>query len=74
MPLNLIYAFLLLFGVVTTYNVINHVLLSLGGSALGVGPILFGVFTAAWDMLFIRIKHTARKMLADAKRAANKGE
>ena len=74
LPLNLIYAFVLLFCVVTTYNVINHVLLRLGGTTLGVGPILFGVFTAAWDMLFITIKHTARKMLADAKRAAAKGE
>ena len=38
------------------------------------GPILFGVFATAWDMLFIRIKHTARKVLADARRAADKGE
>ena len=74
LPLNLIYAFILLFCVVTTYNVINHVLLSLGGTALGVGPILFGVFTAAWDMLFITIKHTARRVLADARRSAAKGE
>ena len=73
LPLNLIYAFVLLFCVVTTYNVINHVLLRLGGTALGVGPILFGVFTAAWDMLFITIKHTARRALADARRSA-KGE
>ena len=28
---------------------------------------------AAWDMLFITIKHTARKMLADARRAVDKG-
>ena len=74
LPLNLVYAFVLLFCVVTTYNVVNLGLTSLGAASLGVGPILFGVFTTAWDMLFIRIKHTARKMLADAKRAANKGE
>ena len=74
LPLNLVYAFVLLFCVVTTYNVLNLGLTSLGAASLGVGPILFGVFTTAWDMLFIRIKHTARKMLADAKRAANKGE
>ena len=74
LPLNLLYAFLVLFCVVTTYNVLNHALTSLGAAAVGVGPILFGVFTTAWDMLFIRIKHTARKMLADARRAADKGE
>ncbi|MDO4991028.1 MAG: hypothetical protein Q4E45_11030 [Eubacteriales bacterium] len=49
-------------------------LASLGAARLGMGPILFGEFTAAWDMLFIRIKHTARKVPADARRAAGKGE
>ena len=74
LPLNLVYAFVLLFCVVTTYNVLNLVLKSLGAPGMGVGPILFGVFTTAWDMLFITIKHTARKMLADAWHTAAKGE
>ena len=74
LPLNLVYAFVLLFCVVTTYNVLNLALTSFGSASLGVGPILFGVFTAAWDLLFIKIKHMARKMLADARRSANKGE
>ncbi|MDO4865706.1 MAG: hypothetical protein Q4C10_04060 [Clostridia bacterium] len=74
LPLNLAYAFVLLLCVVTTYNVLNFALTSLGAPGLGVGPILFGVFTTAWDMLFITIKRTARRMLADAKRAAAKGE
>lgn len=79
LPLNLAYAFLLLFCVVTTYNAVNLALRSLSGTAdgvpLGVGPILFGGFTTAWDMLFIQIKRTARNVFADARRAAKtKGE
>ena len=74
LPLNLLYAFLLLFLVVTTYNVVNAAILGLGmaegGTPLGVGPILFGVFTAAWDTLLIQIKRTAQNVLADARRGA----
>lgn len=67
LPLNLLYAFWLLFCVVTSYNVLNLLLTRLGGATLGVGPILFGAFTTAWDMLFIAIKRTARRMVADAR-------
>ena len=74
LPLNLLYAFLLLFLVVTTYNVVNAAILGLGmaegGTPLGVGPILFGVFTAAWDTLLIQIKRTAQSVLSDARRRA----
>lgn len=66
LPLNLLYAFLLLFLVVTSYNALNLALSRWGGSMLGVGPILFGVFTTAWDMLLIKIRHTARRVLRDA--------
>ena len=75
LPLNLLYAFLLLFLVVTTYNVVNAALLGVSGAPadsvpLGVGPILFGIFTAAWDTLLIKIKRTAQSVLSDAKRRA----
>ena len=74
LPLNILYAYLLLFLVVTTYNVVNAALLGLGGAGggtpLGVGPILFGIFTAAWDTLLIKIKRTAKQMLADARHSA----
>ena len=74
LPLNILYAYLLLFLVVTTYNVVNAVILSFGGAEgstpLGVGPILFGVFTAAWDTLLIQIKRTAKNVLSDAQRRA----
>ena len=73
MPLNLLYAGLLLFLVMTTYNVVNAAIIGITGAKdtlpLGVGPILFGVFTTAWDILLIRIKHTAQSVLSDARRA-----
>ena len=74
LPLNLLYAGVLLFLVVTTYNVINVAIIRITGAAdtvpLGVGPILFGVFTTAWDTLLIKIKHTAQSVLTDARRAS----
>ncbi|MBQ9300022.1 MAG: hypothetical protein IJ214_05880 [Clostridia bacterium] len=71
LPLNVLYAFLILFCVVSTYNVINIVLAAVTGAQdtvpLGVGPILFGIFSMAWDMLFLGMKRMAKRMLTDAK-------
>ena len=73
LPLNLLYAGLLVFLLMTTYNVVNAAIIGITGAKdtlpLGVGPILFGVFTTAWDILLIRIKHTAQSVLSDARRA-----
>ena len=73
LPLNVLYAFLLLLCVVTTYNAINAALVAVTGTRdtvpLGVEPILFGVFTTAWDMLFLTMKRTAKRMLSDAKQS-----
>ena len=73
LPLNLLYAGVLLFLVMTTYNVVNAAIIGVTDAKdtlpLGVGPILFGVFTTAWDILLIKIKHTAQRVLADARRA-----
>ena len=74
LPLNILYAFVLLFCVMTTYNVVNAAIIGITGAKdtvpLGVGPILFGVFTTAWDTIFIKIKHTARSVFSDARRAS----
>ena len=74
LPLNLLYAGLLLFLVMTTYNVVNAAIIGITGAKdtlpLGVGPILFGVFTTAWDTLLVKLKHTAQSVLADARRAS----
>lgn len=72
-PLNILYGVLVIFCVVTTYHAINAALIALTGAEtmpLGVEPLLFGVFTTAWDTLFIKMKHTFQHMTADAKKQA----
>lgn len=75
-PLNILYAFLIIFCVVMTYNAINVGILAMTGAQdtvpLGVEPILFGVFATAWDCLFIKMKHTMRSMVEDAKKKAGR--
>ena len=72
--LNILYAGLLLLCVDLLYNLINIVLLAAGGKSgvFGVGPILFGVFYTAFDLLFIQMKRTFQRILQDAKRSAEK--
>ncbi len=69
--LNILYAGLLLLCVDFLYNLINIALLAAGGkAALGVGPILFGVFYTGFDLLFIQMKRVFQQILRDAKRSA----
>jgi hypothetical protein len=71
LPLNILYSFVILFFVVLTYNVINVTIVHFTGVQdsvpLGVGPILFGCFCTAWDLLFIRFKLLLRSILRDAR-------
>lgn len=59
-PLNILYAFVILFMVVMIYNIINVVIIRITGAVntvpLGVEPILFGVFCMGSDVLLIQIK------------------
>ena len=76
LPLDVVYAILLTACTIMTYNGIN--LLAAGGaeqagSALGVEPILFGIFVTAWDLLFLGSKHLAKRILADAKQKVSAG-
>ena len=76
LPLDVVYAILLTACTIMTYNGIN--LLAAGGaeqagSALGVEPILFGIFVTAWDLLFLGCKHLAKRILADAKQKGSAG-
>lgn len=68
--LNIPYAFLLLYCVIYFYNVINTVYVNAKGVteavALPVGPVLFGLFYLGFDLLFILIKNTFKKIIADA--------
>ena len=64
--LNILYAALLLFLVVTLYGAVNA-LLGTMDSYLSVEPILFGVFTTAADMLCLTLKRTWKKIVADVR-------
>ena len=73
--LNLLYGFLLIFLVITAYNVINTVIVTLyAGSEtaplLTVEPIVFGLTATGADTLCVTIRNTLRKMVEDAKRKA----
>ncbi|MBQ6528699.1 MAG: hypothetical protein IJI38_09250 [Clostridia bacterium] len=65
LPLDILYALLLVVCVVLTYGMINGIH---GGesAALGVEPILFGLFTMGWDMLFLFMKRVGRSIWKDA--------
>lgn len=60
-PLNILYAFVVLFMVYMLYNVINLAIVRIAGLTdtvpLGVEPILFGVFYLCCDMLLIQGKN-----------------
>lgn len=68
--LNLIYAFVLMFLIVTAYGAVNALLTAVTGGALfwGVGPIGFGLLAAGLDTLLIACRQLLRDMAADARR------
>ena len=73
LPLQVIYALLLILCTVMTYNGIN--LLAAGGPAgsapvLGVEPLLFGVIVTLWDLLFLGVKRLFLRILEDARKKA----
>jgi len=72
LPLNLLHAAAVLFLVYNLYQLVNGAIISLKWAEedsvpLGVGPILFGVFCTAFDMLLIKAKHLMQKIWNDAK-------
>ena len=77
LPLNVLYGLVLMLCVVATYEGVNALIVALlhipaGEIPLGVGPILFGIFTMGWDALFLLMKRTMKRMLADAKAATKR--
>ena len=72
LPLNVLYGYWLLFFVVLTYNGVNALWIALTGPTdtvpVGVEPILFGLFTLGWDLLFLGMKRLGKNMAADAAR------
>lgn len=73
-PLNILYAFVLLFLVYTLYNIINLVIIQLTGAVdkvpLGVEPVLFGIFYMCFDMILIQGKHLMMDIVKGGKRKA----
>ncbi len=74
--LNILYCFVILFCVYTLYNLINMGIIAVTGAEdtvpFGVEPLFFGTFYMAFDMLFIGMKHTFRKIIDDAKKSVGK--
>ena len=78
LPMNLVYAGVIMFLVYTAYNVLNRAIIAiqrLPGDAvpLGVEPILFGALCLGFDLMLIGLKHGFRKIEGDAKRSARTG-
>ena len=69
--LNILYAFVILACVVTSYQFVKTLIVTVteapeGTVPLGVEPILFGLFYLAFDMLFLFMKNTVIKIFRDA--------
>lgn len=73
---NILYAAVIVLCVVQTYGGVNNLAVMLGSAPdmvfLGVEPIMFGVFCLVFDMLFITIKNTLKKIIKDAREKAEK--
>lgn len=73
-PLNILYAFVVLFFVFMLYQVINTVLVRMSGAEgsvpLGVGPVLFGLFYLGFDLMFLGFKQLFLRILHDAQHSA----
>ena len=71
-PLNILYAFVVLFLVYTLYNAINLVIVQLTGMVdkvpLGVEPVLFGIFYLCFDMILIQGKHLVQDIVRGGKK------
>ena len=74
--LNMVYAMVLIVCVYFLYGIINNIAVMIIGNAdtvpLGVEPVLFGVFCMGFDVLFIGGKHLLKRIIADAKAAADR--
>ena len=77
LPLNILYAFVLLVCVIGTYNAVNALCLAVSGQKdmvpVGVEPILFGLFTTVWDLVFLRIKRVMKRIVSDAGKQVKNG-
>ncbi|MDE7280745.1 MAG: hypothetical protein K2N36_03275 [Ruminiclostridium sp.] len=72
--LNILYAVVLLFFIVQTYTVVNTLIAGSPETAesvpIGVEPILFGLLFMGYDMLFLAIRNTVKKVFGEAEKKA----
>ena len=68
--LNLVYALVLVACVYFLYSGINLMIVAIIGNAdtvpLGVEPILYGVFSMGFDLLFVGCKNLLKQIISDA--------
>lgn len=78
LPLNILYAGLLLFFVFNAYNSGNALIIRLTGAAedsvpVGVEPVLFGILYLAFDLILLGVKHMFGRIVEDAKEKVARG-
>ena len=74
LPADLVYAMVLVMCTVMTYNGVNRLIAGPeGAAALGVEPILFGIFVTGWDLIFLGMKRLMKRILEDAKKSVSRG-
>ena len=73
--LNIVYAMVIMICVYMLYNLINLAIVGITGAAdtvaLGVEPVLFGVFCMGFDMLFVGGKGLLVSVIRDARAAVD---
>ena len=69
--LNLVYALVLVGCVYAFYGIINRTIVAITGNVdtvpLGVEPVMYGLFTMGFDLLFVSCKNLMKQIIADAK-------
>ena len=69
--LNMVYAIVLIGLVYWLYGLINRSIMTMTGNfdtvPLGVEPVMFGVFTMGFDVLFIQCRNLMKRIIADAR-------
>lgn len=72
--LNMVYAIVLIICVYYLYGIINQIAVAIIGNAdtvpLGVEPVVFGLFTMGFDVLFVQCKNLMKRIIDDARQSA----
>ena len=70
LPLNIIYGYVVLIIVFAVYSAINTIAANVTGNwdmvALGVEPVIFGIFCLGVDLLLLQVKHLVLRLIGGA--------